>query len=247
MVTELYPGIQLFFIESYETIISFNYKMTDEQKFRSMAAQLRKPEGEEGIMTAAMLSKGNRHIIHDTFKALNAEAGDNILEIGMGNGFYVKEILEKSESIHYTGCDYSELMVQESEKLNPNSISSGKARFVHAAVTSLPFANNEFDKIFTINTLYFWDNETEALNEIKRVLQPNGKLIIGFRPKHQIEKYPFTKYGFNQFSKADVDKLLSDNGFSIARIFENQEPDIDWNGQIVNMENVVVVASIFPI
>jgi hypothetical protein len=69
------------------------------------------------------------------------------------------------------------------------------------------------------------------------------KLIIGFRPKHQTGKYPFTKYGFNQFSKTDVDKLLSDNAFSIARIFENREPDIDLNGQIINMENVVVLAA----
>jgi ubiquinone/menaquinone biosynthesis C-methylase UbiE len=217
--------------------------MTDEQKFKNMAAQLRKPEGEDGIKTADMMSKGNMHIIHDTFKSLNAEADDNILEIGMGNGFYVKEILARSERINYTGCDYSQLMVHESEKLNANWISNGKARFIHSTITSLPFADAAFNKVFTINTIYFWDNEIDVLNEIKRVLQPNGKLIIGFRPKHQTETYPFTKYGFNQFSIADVDKLLSDNGFSIAGIFENREPDFDWNGQIINMENVVVVAA----
>ncbi len=220
--------------------------MTDEQKFKNMAAQLRKPEGEEGIKTADMMSKGNMHIIHDTFRTLNAEAGDNILEIGMGNGFYVKEILEKSENINYTGCDFSELMVQESERLNANWISKGKARFIHSDVASLPFANHEFNKVFTINTLYFWDNEIDVLNEIKRIMKPNGKLIIGFRPKHQTEKYPFTKYGFNQFSKTDVDQLLSDNGFSIVGIFENREPDFDLNGQIISMENVVVVAEFRP-
>ncbi len=216
--------------------------MTDEQKFRNMAAQLRKPEGEDGIKTADMMSKGNMHIIQDTFKALNAEAGDNILEIGMANGLYVKDILKRSENIHYTGCDFSALMVRESEKLNADWILKEKARFINSNITSLPFENNEFNKIFTVNTLYFWDNEVDALNEIKRVMQPGGIFIIGFRPKHQTEKYPFTKYGFNQFSKADVDKLLTANGFSIAGIFENKEPDLDLNGQIINMENVVVVA-----
>jgi ubiquinone/menaquinone biosynthesis C-methylase UbiE len=216
--------------------------MTDEQKFKQMAAQLRKPEGEDGVRTADLMSKGNMHIIHNSFNALNAEPGDNILEIGMGNGCYVKEILERSESIHYTGCDFSELMVQESEKFNSNWITKGKARFIHSNITALPFKADVFSKIFTINTIYFWDNEIAALNEIKRVLQPNGRFIIGFRPKHQTEKYPFTKYGFNQFSKEDVDKLLSKNGFSVVDIFENKEPAFDLNGQIINMENVVVVA-----
>jgi len=216
--------------------------MTEEQKFKNQAAQLRKPEGEDGIKTAEFMSTGNKYIIHDTFKALDAETGDNILEIGMGNGFYVEEILEKSESINYTGCDYSELMVRESKKLNTDWISKGRARFIHSNIKSLPFENDVFNKVFTINTIYFWDDEIAALNEIKRIMQPLGKFIIGFRPKHQTEKYPFTKYGFNQFSKQDVGKLLSDNGFSILNIFENQEPDLDLNGQIMKMENVVAVA-----
>jgi ubiquinone/menaquinone biosynthesis C-methylase UbiE len=190
-----------------------------------------------------MMSKGNRTIIYDSFKVLNIEEYDNILEIGMGNGFYVKDILEKSDHINYTGCDYSELMVQDSEKLNAHWISKGKARFIQANISSLPFSNNTFNKIFTINTLHFWDNEIDALNEIKRILQPGGKFIISFRPKHQTEKYPFTKYGFNQFSKEDVEKLLLENGFLIVAIFENKEPTFEMNGLIVDTENVVVVAS----
>src|SRR4051812_28472014 len=215
--------------------------MADEQKFKDMAAQLRKPAGEDGLKTADMMSKGNMPIIRDTFKVLNAEAHDNILEIGMGNGFYVKDILERSDSINYTGCDYSELMVKESEKLNANRVAEGRARFIQASINSLPFPGNTFNKVFTINTIYFWDNEAEALNEIKRILQPGGKFIISFRPKHQTEKYPFTKYGFNLFSKEDIEKLLLTNGFAILDIFENQEPTFEMNGLVMDTENIIVV------
>jgi ubiquinone/menaquinone biosynthesis C-methylase UbiE len=217
--------------------------MLDEQKFKDMAKQLRKPDGEDGLRTADMMSKGNMPIIYDTFKVLNVEEYDNILEIGMGNGFYVKDILEKSETIHYTGCDYAELMVQESEKLNADWIAKGKVKFILANIISLPFPSNTFNKVFTINTIYFWDNEIAALNEVKRIIQPGGKFIISFRPKHESEKYPFTKYGFNQFSKEDVEKLLVENGFLIEAIFENKEPPFEMNGLIMDTENVVVVAS----
>ena len=216
--------------------------MKEEINFKEMAAQLRKPNGEDAIKTGEMMSKGNLYMIHETLKVLDAKANDNILEIGMGNGFYVNEIFEKSDSINYTGCDYSEFMVQESEKLNTTWIAKGKATFIQSNITSLPFESNIFKKIFTVNTLYFWDNEIDALSEVKRVIKQDGKFIIAFRPKHQTEKYPFTKYGFNQFSKKDVEELLLANGFSIIDIFENQEPPFEMNGLIMETENIVVVA-----
>lgn len=217
--------------------------MTDEEKVKNMASQLRKPEGEDGLKTAGLMNKANMQIISDTFKALNAQGDDNILEIGMGDGFYVKDLLGKSGHIKYTGCDYSELMIQQSTKLNADSISKGMARFFHANISSLPFPDNEFNKVFTINTIYFWDNEITALNEVKRVLKPGGHFIIGFRPIDQMEKYPFTKYGFDLFSKSDVEKLLINNGFAILDAFENQESDFDMNGQAISRKNVVVLAS----
>ena len=205
-----------------------------------MAAQLRKPSGEEGMKTAEWMANGNVHIIHDAMKILNAEADDNILEIGMANGFYVNEILDKFAGIQYTGCDFSPIMVDAAKKLNADAVATGRAKFILADIISLPFESNTFNKVFTVNTIYFWDDETAALKEIRRILQPNGQFIIVFRPKHQSEKYPFTKYGFNQFTKADVTALLSANGFMVTGNYENTEPDFDLKGQIINMENVVV-------
>ena len=216
--------------------------MTDEEKFRNMASQLRKPDGEEGMKTAEWMANGNLHIIHDAMKILNAEADDNILEIGMANGFYVNEILDKSAGIQYTGCDFSPIMVDAAEKLNIDAVATGSAKVMLADIISLPFESNTFNKVFTVNTIYFWEDEPAALKEIKRVLKPNGQFIIAFRPKHQSEKYPFTKYGFNQFTKSDVTALLSANGFMVTGIYENTEPDFDLKGRIINMENVVIAA-----
>ncbi len=207
------------------------------------AAQLRKPHGEEGIKTGEWMSHGNRHIIQDSLTILNAVAGDTILEIGMGNGQFVTQILEKHANILYTGCDYSELMVEEAKKQNTKWISEMRAQFLLGNAKELPFEKERFSKILTVNTLYFWDKETVVLNEFKRVLKPSGKLIIGFRPKHQTQNYPFTKYGFTQFSKEEAIELVANNGFRILSAHENKEPDFELNGQSMSMQNIVLEAS----
>ena len=220
-----------------------NLLMMDEQTLQHLASQLRKPAGDEGIKTGHWMNKGNASIYHDALKVLHAQALDNILEIGMGNGFFVKDVLETDPSIQYTGCDFSEVMVEEAKKINADWIDKKRAQFVFNDASSLPFGNHTFNKIFTINTIYFWEDKIKILNEINRVLQPGGKLIIGLRPKHLMKNYPFVKYGFNMFSKEDVSELLTKNGFSGIRMFENKEPDLEINGEVMKTENLVVEAT----
>ncbi len=209
-----------------------------------MAAQLRQPKGDDGIKTGEWMSEGNKTIIQDTLKVLDAKAGDRILEIGMGNGHFVSEIVSKDQSISYSGCDFSEVMVNESRKNNQQWIDNQQAEFMLTDGTSLPFDDQTFTKIFTVNTLYFWEDRQAVLAEFKRVLKPDGVLIIGIRPKRLMENIPFTRFGFNLFSKEDATDLLTENGFEVLSAVENTEPAFELNGKQIVMENVVIKATI---
>lgn len=214
--------------------------MEEEEKYINIASQLRKPEGEEGIRTGESMNQGNKFMNLKTIEILNPSAGDSILEVGMGNGWFVGEILKTDKTIRYTGCDYSSVMVAEATRINQQWIERGQAEFLLGEVSKLPFPAKAFNKIFTINTVYFWKNNGIALRELKRVLKPGGSLIIAIRPKRQMEHYPFTRYGFTMYSAPELKEMLIENGFGVKQIHEHKEPDYEFNGSLLSMENVVV-------
>ena len=206
-------------------------KNMNEETSKAIAAQLRQPKGESAVQVGEKMNEGNLHINLNTIEALKLTTGDNILEIGMGNGFFVKDILSVDNTIKYTGCDFSEIMVNEACKHNRRFINGGRARFHVAGADKLPFYNETFDKVFSVNTIYFWDDQQIVLSEIRRVLKPKGQITISIRPKLVMERYPFSKYGFTMFTKKGLIDLLSENNFIVTEVIEKEEPEQDINGK----------------
>ena len=73
----------------------------EEEILKNIATQLRQPRGEFAVQVGERMNKGNLHINLFTLDALNLNGEENILEIGMGNGFFVKNLLNKYPKIKY--------------------------------------------------------------------------------------------------------------------------------------------------
>jgi len=216
--------------------------MMNEETLKEIAKQLRQPSGEYAIQVGQKMNEGNLHINLNTIASLQLEKGDHIFEIGMGNGFFVKNILSTDRSIKYTGCDFSEAMVEESSIQNETYIASGQACFLLADANELPFETSFFDKVFSINTLYFWDSPQKVLAEIWRVLKPKGQVTISIRPKSIMEHYPFVKYGFKVFSKEDLKELMEKKQFKVIEIIEKDEPEVEINGELTKTASLLIRA-----
>ncbi|HEY1055267.1 MAG TPA: class I SAM-dependent methyltransferase [Emticicia sp.] len=213
-----------------------------EETLKEIARQLKQPHGEHAIEVGERMNKGNQFMNVWAINKLNAQANEVILEIGMGNGFFVKDILNSAHSIHYIGCDFSEEMVQAAIQYNQEFINNHQAKFFLASADALPFDLPTFNKVFTVNTLYFWENPPQVLNEIKRVLKPEGQLLIAIRPREIMEQYAFTQFGFTMYSKEELCTLLAENGFEVIEAIEEQEPDQEINGETVSVGSLIVLA-----
>jgi len=212
------------------------------EDLREIARQLRRPAGEFGRQVGVEMNSGNFWINRYALDVLQAGPNENILEIGMGNGFFVKDILSRDRSITYAGCDFSDVMVEEAERINAEFVRSNQARFFFTDGDTLPFNDKDFDKIFTVNTVYFWDRPEPIFAEIRRVLKDEGRLIIAVRPRSVMEYFPVVKYGFNMFSKTELADLLLRNGFEMTGALEKQEMPQSFNGTRIEVGTLIVTA-----
>lgn len=101
--------------------------------------------------------------------------GDKILEISFGSGYLMTQYGSKG-NYDIAGIDYNEKMIEiTNKKLKSKNI---VAEIVQGNVEKLPYSNYTFDTI--INTMAFtgYPDGDKALSEMKRVLKPEGKLLI---------------------------------------------------------------------
>lgn len=215
--------------------------MVDGIDMKELAAQLRKPDGAVGLETGEHMNRSNRHMNMLAIKALDVNPNDNILEIGMGNGEFVRGIVGVDTSVRYTGFDYSHTMINEATKRNELHIQNGQVKFVFGNADDMPFEDNSFNKAIGVNTIYFWEPSKE-LRELHRVLSPNGKLVIGIRAKDMMRDSAYTKYGFTLYSKEELGEVLVQNAFSLVSLAESPDPPMEIDGNTIVRRTVVAVA-----
>lgn len=188
----------------------------NEEELKALAAQLRQPHGEHGLGVADMMNQSNSGMTKHSIQRLDLVANDCVLELGHGNGAHVSFLMEQHQSLVYHGLEISELMHEEAKKRNTKFSDHHQAFFHRYDGETLPFSDQSFDKIFTVNTIYFWNNPQDLLMELYRVLRPEGRLNITFAEKSFMEQLPFTTFGFTLYDMAAMRALIAKTSFTIV-------------------------------
>ena len=216
-------------------------KEWSENDLREIARQLGKPDGELGLKTGLMMNKSNGAMIKRTVGLLHIQDNEQVLELGPGNGAHVDELMSDLVGVHYTGVDISETMIGEANKMNEDLISQQKVSFELSNGETLPFKDDSFDKIFSVNTIYFWKNPKDYAQEIFRILKVGGTFCLALAARSFMEKMPFTQYGFHLYDKESAMELMRTTGFYVDEIIEEPDITIGNMGQQVEREIVVLI------
>jgi ubiquinone/menaquinone biosynthesis C-methylase UbiE len=180
------------------------------------AHQLGNPEGEVGVELGLRLNNVNSKITDHVYGRLGLEAGMNVLEIGFGNGHLLPDLFRQSDNLKYVGIDISQTMIDEARQFNAAQVASGQAAFHLASAESIPSDAARFDRVFAVNVIYFWADPLRPLQEIRRVLHPEGVSVIAATTPATSAATDFQRpeFGFHPRDDATLIALHKQAGFT---------------------------------
>ncbi|MDD5577705.1 MAG: class I SAM-dependent methyltransferase [Methylobacter sp.] len=111
---------------------------------------------------------------------LEVQAEDRVLEVGFGPGVAIQQLAASTPVGSIAGIDSSREMLEQAEARNAKTIAAGRIDLRLSSVEHLPFDDNSFDKVMSINSLQVWPDAVAALREILRVMKAGGKMALGF-------------------------------------------------------------------
>jgi len=177
-------------------------------KQRWWVGQAACPHGVFGGVMAPLLNWGNRTHNVAVVEALAPTSTDRILDVGFGGGIGLRRVLA-SPAKSVTGLELSEDMVARARRVFSRELSDGRLRLEYGSADELPFADRSFDGVYSVNCIYFWRDPIRGLEEVRRVLDNDGRIVLGVDPRTK----KMFKDPFRGFDREDTEEALRTAGF----------------------------------
>jgi SAM-dependent methyltransferase len=150
---------------------------------------------------------------------LEIQLADSVLELGFAHARATEIAVALAKDGFVAGVEPSPDMVRLGEKRLRRAVAEGRAEFKVGSTAEIPYEDARFDKVFSVNTVYFWSDPPVDLREQRRVLKEGGRIVVAFRggdhPKGWRNIHGPT------LNDAEVDELVSqvqDAGFRDVRV-----------------------------
>ncbi len=127
----------------------------------------------------AAMEAGHRDVVEQLLAGLHIAPGEQILDLGCGNGWATRLLAKSAAGTGAVGVDASPAMIRRAEQLHSFTI---RARYEVAPFEALPFKDAHFDRAFSMEALYYAVDIERALIELARVLKPGARadLVLDF-------------------------------------------------------------------
>jgi arsenite methyltransferase len=164
-----------------------NCEQTLQQEFNRWAAA---GEGEK-------MEHHHLNITQKTMDRMDLRPGNRVLDLGCGAGWatrlLARSVAGKDQSGEVVGLDVSDEMIALAQA---SSEAYANIQYVVGSAQRIPWRDNFFDKVLSVESFYYYTNQEQALEELFRVTASGGGVFI-----------LINLYRDNPFSLQWVDKL----------------------------------------
>lgn len=153
-------------------------------------------------------------ITEQTLALMDLHATDRVLDLGCGTGWASRRMARVVASGQVVGLDVADEMLRRAEQ---NSAGFHNIRYVWGSAERIPASDNSFDKILSVESFYYYADQSKALDELHRVLAPGGRLFILinlYKDNHYSLRWVSElKVPVQALSEAEYLDLLKQHGF----------------------------------
>jgi ubiquinone/menaquinone biosynthesis C-methylase UbiE len=139
------------------------------QEFNQWAEQGR---GEE-------MERHHISITEQTLALMGLKAGERVLDLGCGAGWATRLMAQLvgggERPGQVIGLDVSDEMIR---RARASSAGHSNVMFVTGSAQRIPWGENFFDKVLSVESFYYYADQERALAELFRVMAPLGELFI---------------------------------------------------------------------
>ena len=177
-----------------------------------------KPQGDAGKQMLKRMNRSHYEMTGWALGHLEFASGERILDVGCGGGQTLFRLAEQYPESMFDGIDYSDVSVEVASETNKKFIGEGRMNIRNASVDALPFEEETFHKVVTVESFYFWPDPEKGLQEIRRVLRRGGRLLLvaevyGDADLSEKERENIQKYTRRNPTREEYRQLFRNAGF----------------------------------
>ena len=136
-----------------------------------------------------------------------------MLDVGFGDGRLISRLFLRFHPMIY-GIDLSPDMKRAAEARCASAKRAGKLRLSVGSVCRLPYADDSFDCVTSVNSICFWEDTMEGLRQVRRVLKKGACFCSVVYTRQWLEQLGAVQAGVRLFDREDYIRDGKEAGFS---------------------------------
>ena len=183
--------------------------------------------------------------VRKVLSSLAWKDADSYLDIGCGNGYTIRFVSKMAGKGRLVGLDFSEKMIEKAKELSKGT---PNAAFVLDDFTGWDAQGARFDKIFSMEAFYYFQDVASAVKKARRLLNEGGTFacVVDFYSENKASlEWPKPEncgVPMQEFSMAGWKEMFREAGFSRVEQYQLRYPEelakVKWQAEVGSLVNI---------